>query len=121
MADATSRVIAIKSGFAWLAPGQSQASTANDYQLERDAAEARVRSERRCGQLLKEMEMARGGNPAGANQHGCGNEVVVNPDNHKQKTLSEMGVTKNQSIQRQKLTVQHFNYPGWHFFPAKLL
>ncbi len=73
---------------------EAYAKQANDYQLERDAAAARVRAERRCGQLLREMEKAKGGNP----------QLVANHDRlEKPKTLAEMGVTKDQSSKWQKL------------------
>lgn len=39
---------------------QAYAKQANDFDLERDAAVARLRAERRCGELLKGMEKFRG-------------------------------------------------------------
>lgn len=69
---------------------QAYAKQANDYDLERDASIARVRSERRCGELLKETV-----------QHG-GNRKSKS-DGSTLKTLAEMGVTKDQSSNWQKL------------------
>ena len=72
---------------------EAYAKQANDFDLERDAAIARVRAERKCGQLLAETEKAKG-------QLKQGNSL---PQSHatttgdKPKTLAEMGVTKDQS------------------------
>ncbi len=38
---------------------QAYAKQANDYELERDAAIARVRAERKCGELLRGMKKTR--------------------------------------------------------------
>ena len=40
---------------------QAYAKQANDYDLERDASIARVRAERRCGELLNKMDKAKRG------------------------------------------------------------
>jgi len=82
---------------------EAYAKQANDFDLERDAAIARVRAERRCGQLLAETEKAKGAADGTAGP-GRGN-AVARADHvlHRPKTLSEMGVTKDQSSKWQKL------------------
>lgn len=74
---------------------EAYAKQANDYELEKDAAIARVRAERRCGQLLAETEKARGGEQ----YHRSSGATSATAN----KTLAEMGVTKDQSSQWQKL------------------
>ena len=68
---------------------QAYAKQANDYDLERDASIARVRAERRCGELLQETVQV--GRP---DKRSAGTTI---------KTLAEMGVTKDQSSQWQRL------------------
>jgi len=68
---------------------QAYAKQANDYDLERDASIARVRSERRCGELLKETVKL------GRPEKGSDETTI--------KSLAEMGVTKDQSSNWQKL------------------
>ncbi len=71
------------------------AKQAQDFDLEYDAALARVRAERKCGELLREMEMAKAGRP---------NKSVQQDDQlDKPKTVSEMGITKDQSSKWQQL------------------
>jgi hypothetical protein len=76
---------------------EAYAKQANDYQLEHDAAAARVRAERRCGELLAQMEKAK---PPGDNQYA---KVDRSSNTTEAKTLSEMGITKDQSSKWQKL------------------
>jgi len=73
---------------------EAYAKQANDMELEWDAARARVRAERKCGELLAQTEKAKG------NQHV--NSARSN-NTTEQKTLSEMGITKDQSSNWQKL------------------
>lgn len=73
---------------------EAYAKQANDYELERDAAIARVRAERKCGELLAQTDKAKG------NQHV--NSAKSN-NTTEQKTLSEMGITKDQSSKWQQL------------------
>ncbi len=75
---------------------EAYAKQANDYELEHDAAIARVRSERKCGELLRDMEMAKGNLKQGVN-------LPRSYDTTTGKTLSEMGITKDQSSKWQKL------------------
>jgi hypothetical protein len=81
---------------------EAYAKQANDFDLERDAAIARVRAERKCGELLSDTEMAKGAavkgiGRAGANAVPGGNRVT------EIITLSDMGITKKQSSKWQKL------------------
>ena len=76
---------------------QAYAKQANDYDLERDAAIARVRAERKCGALLRDMAKAKGNQNTGE----FGGRNTLPPK--QEKTLSEMGVTKDQSSKWQKL------------------
>jgi hypothetical protein len=82
---------------------EAYAKQANDYDLEHDAAAARVRAERKCGELLRDMEKAKGAADGTAGP-GRGN-VVAACDRvlDRPKTLSEMGITKDQSSKWQKL------------------
>lgn len=74
---------------------EAYARQANDLDLERDAAIARVRAERKCGELLSETEKAKGGEQ----YHQSPSTTSVQPA----KTLAEMGVTKDQSSKWQQL------------------
>ena len=73
------------------------AKQAKNLDAEKHAAEIRVRAERRCGELLAEMPKA---TPSGNNQHG---KVEVSEDSTHPKTLSDLGITRDQSSQWQKL------------------
>ena len=76
---------------------EAYAKQANDMELEWDAARARVRAERKCGELLREMEKAKGNQNTG--EFGGRNERPPKET----KTLAEMGITKDQSSKFQKL------------------
>lgn len=108
---------------------EAYAKQANDYELERDAAIARVRAERKCGELLADMEKAKGNQNTGVfggrkelppkpSQDGtwtcvyCGSGCFAawdychdckEPRVRDPKTLAEMGITKDQSSKWQKL------------------
>ena len=73
---------------------QEYAKRANDYEMEHQAARARVRAERRCGELLQETEKATGGQPYQSN----GVTSSEPPP-----TLDDMGLSKNQSSKFQQL------------------
>jgi len=75
---------------------EAYARQAQDFQLEREAAIARVRAERRCGELLAEMEKAKGGQPYQSNGTTSSNTVPA-------KTLADLGITKDQSSKWQQL------------------
>ena len=71
------------------------AREAKDYDLEHGAAVARVRAERKCGELLAEMDMAKG------NQHV--NSARSQRTTEQPKTLTDMGISKDQSSKWQQL------------------
>ena len=70
------------------------ARQAKDTELVQWATEIKVRAERRAGQMLAEMPKAKGGNP---NLPTSNTMVPV------EKTLSDIGITKNESSRWQKL------------------
>lgn len=74
---------------------EAYARQAKDYDLEHDASIARVRAERKCGEMLAEMEKAKGGEQYHRSSEATSAEPV--------KTLSEMGITKDQSSKWQAL------------------
>ena len=78
---------------------EAYAKQANDMALEWDAARARVRAERKCGELLRDTEKAKGSDVAGRPDLDGRRELPANPP----KTLSDMGITKDQSSNWQKL------------------
>ena len=63
---------------------------------------ARVRAERKCGELLAETEKAKGSKGQLIGRDPSGGSVVRPPEQNV-KTLSEMGITKDQSSKWQKL------------------
>ena len=70
--------------------------------LRRKACEIRLRAERRCGQLLKNLEMAKGGRPTeNRSQRATGLEP-----------LSDLGISKTQSSRWQKLAAIPEEAPG---------
>lgn len=81
---------------------EAYAKQANDYELERDAAVARVRAERRCGELLAEMDKAKGARGQLNGRDSSGGSVVRPPE-QETRTLSDLGITKDQSSKWQKL------------------
>lgn len=80
------------------------AAQAMNTDAERKACEIRLRAERRAGEMLRDMEKAKGGRPEN------------NPSNDatgfaKEKTLDEIGISRDQSSRWQKLAavpVQEF-------------
>lgn len=78
---------------------------ANDFEMEKKAARARVRAERRAGELLRDMEKQSGARGLSGPGRGKKNGVVkrdpVLADTP--KTLKDMGITKDQSSKYQKL------------------
>lgn len=68
---------------------------------ERQACEIRIRAERRAGELLRDMEKAKG---AQGNPGGRGAPIVQSSDATAQpKTLSDLGISKQQSSNWQRL------------------
>lgn len=83
---------------------QAYAHQAKNYDAERHAAEIRIRAERRCGELLKDMPKAKGA-ADGTPGPGRGNktqspDVTAFSDT---QTLSNLGISKRQSSEWQKL------------------
>ncbi len=77
---------------------QAYARMAKDKTLEVDAAEIRIRAERRLGEMLIEQKSA-GGLSTGAK--GIGKSAVV--ANDRTPTLSEVGISKDLSARSQKI------------------
>lgn len=75
------------------------ARQAKDTELLKWVTEIKVRAERRAGQMLAEMPKATGAQLNGGN---AGGPIVVPPANDT-KTLSDLGITKNESSRWQKL------------------
>jgi len=72
------------------------AKRANNHELERNAVRVRVRAERKCGELLKDREMNKGGGDQ--NSTGTLKVPVLSP-----KSLKEIGISKNNSSAWQRL------------------
>ena len=77
---------------------EAYAKQANNLEAERQCALIRVRAERKCGQMLRDTEKAK----RGADKNGSGQRSQqTTPDSP--KTLTEMGISKDQSATWQKL------------------
>ena len=76
---------------------EAYAKQANNMEAERQCALIRVRAECKCGQMLRDTEKATGNQNNG--EFGGRNERPPNET----KTLSDMGITKDQSSTWQKL------------------
>ena len=79
---------------------QAYAKQANDYELERKAAHARVRAERRAGELWRDSEKQHGARGVGSNQH---KKAEVESSASTPPTLKELGITKDQASKWQQL------------------
>jgi hypothetical protein len=75
------------------------ARQARNTEAERKACEIRLRAERKCGELLRDMEKAKGTRDSGSNQY----QQVRSTDVTAPQTLSDLGVSKQQSSDWQKL------------------
>jgi hypothetical protein len=75
---------------------------AKNTEAERHAAEIRVRAERRCGELLKDMPKAKGAAEAGWNKPETRYEDATAFEDEP-KTLSDLGISKRQSSEWQQL------------------
>jgi hypothetical protein len=69
------------------------ARQANNIEAERQACEIRLRAERKAGQLLAQMDKAKGGRPT----------ETPRVDRGVSETLSDLGISYDQSSQWQKL------------------
>jgi hypothetical protein len=76
------------------------ARQAQNTDAERRAAEIRLRAERKAGQLLAAMPKAKGGGEEGVGRGGAKNGVARDDSI---KTLSDLGISRDQSSQWQKL------------------
>jgi len=76
---------------------QAYAQQAKDTTLERNAARIKLRAERRVGEMLRDMEKAKGGQPYQDNPTGNTVAPVETP------TLAEIGITKRQSSDWQRM------------------
>lgn len=73
---------------------------AKNTEAERQACEIRLRAERKCGQLLADMEKAKGSAQPGIGRRGMqSSDVTALP----QQTLTGLGISKQQSSDWQKL------------------
>lgn len=73
---------------------ETYARQAKNVEAERQACEIRLRAERKCGELLRERDKAKGGQPYQSG-HVTGSGEP--------KPLDDLGITRNQSSQWQKL------------------
>lgn len=78
------------------------ARQANDTGLERQVHDIRVRAERRAGQLLSEAPKAVGGQPYQSGR-ATGRQSTPARQPERPKPLAEVGISKDQSSQWQKL------------------
>ena len=79
---------------------QAYGRMAKDRTLEVDAAEIRIRAERRLGEMLAAQKADGGLDPAASLKRGS---VVVTHDHGKPATLSDAGISKDLSSRAQKL------------------
>jgi hypothetical protein len=78
------------------------ARQAGNIDAESQACKIRLRAERRCAQLIREREMARGTRGQLAGREASGGRVIRPPEDQP-KTLAEMNISKDQSANWQKL------------------
>ncbi len=79
---------------------EKYAQQALNDEAERKACEIRLMAERKAGQLLKQMTKTKGGSPTGSNQHAKKRNRLSGTTG---SSLSDMGVSKDQSSKWQKL------------------
>lgn len=75
---------------------EAYAKQANDMELEWDAARARVRAERKCGELLAQLEKARGGDRKSTS-------APVEIDSEYKQACDRASISKDQASNYQKL------------------
>jgi hypothetical protein len=77
---------------------------AQNQEAERKACEIRIRAERRAGEILRDMEKAKGSQSQLSGRDISGGSIVKPPESdNKPKTLSELGINKTQSSRYQAL------------------
>jgi len=74
-----------------------RAAQAMNLEMEFKAIRIRIRAERRCGELLKEMK------DNGTRHSGHGDQIAESPDVTPLPTLADLGISKRQSSDWQKL------------------
>jgi hypothetical protein len=74
---------------------------AHNVEAERQCCEIRLRAERKAGQLLAKTEKAKGARGQLSGRDGSGGRVLRPPES--EKTLADLGITKDQSSQWQRL------------------
>lgn len=79
---------------------QAYARMAKDKSLEVDAAEIRIRAERRLGEMLSEQKQTVG---LSTGAKGIGKSAVVTNDRTRPLTLAEVGISKDLSARAQKI------------------
>jgi hypothetical protein len=84
------------------------AKQARDTQMVQWATEIKVRAERRCGELLRSSAEAGERDPGGRGRR------IESHDATQQPTLSDLGITRDQSSRYQKLAAM----PSEHFESA---
>src|SRR6266567_3336565 len=82
---------------------QVYARQAKDTELIEYATKIRLRAERRAGELLAGMDKAKGSRGQAHGRDVSGGIVMEPPENDDTPTLAEMGISKKQSAQWQKL------------------
>src|SRR6266567_8413556 len=82
---------------------QVYARQAKDTELIEYATKIRLRAERRAGELLAGMDKAKGSRGQAQGRDVSGGIVMEPPENDDTPTLAEMGISKKQSSQWQKL------------------
>lgn len=76
---------------------ETYARQAKNVEAERQACEIRLRAERKAGELLRERDKAKGARGSGSNQHEVRSHHPTAPP------LSDLGISKQQSSDWQKL------------------
>lgn len=76
---------------------------ARNIEAERQAANVRLRAERRAGELLKLLARAETPNPSGANQHEVASTAVTQPKSPYATALSDTGMSRQTAAQYQGL------------------
>ena len=79
------------------------ASQAMNHDAERKAIEIRLRAERRCGQLLKDMQRAASPNPDGKNQHVVTRNDGVQPKSEYRTALEQSNISPRTAQRYQQM------------------
>jgi hypothetical protein len=83
---------------------ETYARRAQDYSLEKKASETRLRYERRAGQMLRDMA-ERGERATRGDSDGSNLPNVASPDVSDTPTLSDLGISRDESSRWQRLAV----------------